>query len=68
MKNQQAAASEKPAYLEMSDVARALGISSSGVRALIHRGELTADATTERGVGLFTRKQVEELAKKRKGA
>lgn len=57
--------SDPELLLEMSDVARRLGMSYSGTYALVSRGDLTVYAKTPRGLRLFHPTQVEALAAQR---
>lgn len=50
---------EPTLYMEMSDVARALGLSYSGVYALVMAGRLRPDALSVRGVRYFLPATVE---------
>lgn len=52
-------------YLTPADAALLLRVTPATVRQMVRRGALTPAATTERGNRLFTRKDVEALARKR---
>jgi excisionase family DNA binding protein len=51
--------------LEVSDVARALGVSKDLVRQLVERGRITPFATTPRGLRLFAQHDVMALRRER---
>ena len=52
-------------YLAASDAARVLGITPATVRLMVKRGDLKLATSTESGIRLFRRKDVEQLAAKR---
>ena len=52
-------------YLTRADVAKVLGVVPATVRQMEQRGVLKAAAQTEGGIRLFTRSEVERLARKR---
>lgn len=52
-------------FLTPADAARILEVTPSAVRLMAGRGELRIAATTESGIRLFERADVEALAKKR---
>lgn len=52
-------------FLTAADAARVLQVTPAAVRAMHRRGALQAAAKTEGGIHLFTRKEVEELARER---
>lgn len=56
---------EKEPYLEMADVARAVGLTTDAVTSAVKRGELKPCATTVRGSRLFTRQEVDRYREQR---
>ena len=52
-------------FLSAADAARILKVTPATVRQMLQRGTLPAAAKTEGGIHLFTRKEVEELARER---
>ena len=52
-------------YLSTSDAARLLGLTASAVRLMLRRGELVAAASTESGIQLLDRRDVERLVARR---
>lgn len=52
-------------YLSSADASRLLGVTPATVRLMVKRGELRVAAATEGGIQLFTRSDVEKLAKRR---
>jgi predicted site-specific integrase-resolvase len=58
-------ASGMPVYLELSDVALALGVSPATVRRWSDEGDLNPVARTKRGCRLFTAADVEAERKRR---
>lgn len=57
-------APQKP-FLAASDAARILDVTPATVRLMVKRGDLKAATTTESGMRLFRRVDVERLAAKR---
>ncbi|MFI5399194.1 MAG: helix-turn-helix domain-containing protein [Candidatus Binatia bacterium] len=55
-------------YLATADVARLLGITPAAIRQMVRRGALIPAATTERGMRLFDRRDIEAFATKRRRA
>lgn len=51
--------------LSPADAARLLGVTPATIRAMARRGTLTPVARTEGGIRLFSRKDVEELHRRR---
>lgn len=54
-------------FMTPADAARILEVTPSAVRLMAGRGELRIAATTQSGIRLFERSDVEALAKKRAG-
>jgi DNA-binding transcriptional MerR regulator len=51
--------------LESADAGRILGLTPAAVRQLARRGTLPVAGVTPRGVRLFTREAIEQLARER---
>lgn len=54
-------------YLTPADASRILRVTPATVRLMVTRGELAPRATTESGIRLFLREEVEALASRRDG-
>jgi len=52
-------------FLSAADAARVLDVTPAAVRAMAHRGALPVAAMTEGGMHLFSRTEVEVLARRR---
>jgi DNA-binding transcriptional MerR regulator len=52
-------------FLESADAGRILGLTPAAVRQLARRGILPVAQVTSRGVRLFTREAIEQLARQR---
>lgn len=52
-------------FMAVSEVARALGMSASGVRWAAERGELAVAARTSGGIRLFTEADIEAYRQRR---
>jgi DNA-binding transcriptional MerR regulator len=52
-------------YLSANDAARILNVTAQSVHVMVRRGELRVAGTTESGIRLFRREDVESLAQQR---